>query len=121
MPQPASQPCSPLNRCRQEVATIEQTLDTVPGQQFTIVILQSYVNSLIAVITSLRAASDGEVRRCLRSGDREAVLNNIREARDALQLALKPLTKGGEHNKTNQYYTNLRKARTKLAEALSAW
>ncbi len=103
------------------MATIEDALDTLPGLQFTIPILQSYVTGLIGVITSLRGASDSEVRSCLRSGSRESVLESIREARDALQLALQPLMVGGENNRNNQYYTNLRKARSKLAEALRYW
>jgi len=101
------------------VATIERSLGTTLGIQFTQTVLTDYANKLLSVIAALREASDTDVRRCVRS--REAVTENIYEACDELQLALQQLIEKDERGKNRQFLKCLRNARKKLADALKYW
>lgn len=101
------------------MASIARDLDTVPGFQLTIPTLTDYVNTLIGVISVLLDAKDQEVRSALRS--KVAVMKNMREARDALQVALMQLIEKGEKGKDTKYFSCLRAACDRLGEALSYW
>jgi hypothetical protein len=115
------QPCNSLQVYRATVAKIEESLDTANARRLTAIVLSSYEKGLRNIIKVIRDASDDTIGRCMRSKSRSAVLDNIREARDQLNLAIMQLEQRDEKGKNNQFFRNIRMCRGRLEDALRNW
>jgi hypothetical protein len=100
---------------KQVIAEIEYVIDTGKRREFTVKVLEQFVDRVADVLTWVRR-HENDASSYIKYSDKVSDL--LREARNALDLARNELsTKGFNKNYTN----NLEEGRRKLKGVLDAW
>jgi hypothetical protein len=100
---------------KQVIAEIEYVIDTGKRREFTVKVLEQFVDRVVDVLTWVRL-HENDASSYIKYSDKVSDL--LREARNALDLARNELsTKGFNKNYTN----NLEEGRRKLEGVLDAW
>lgn len=96
---------------RLQLANIEQMLDTHPTA-FTLSTLEDYISEVLSSILFVRDVPEETAE------EKEAILEQLRQARVELALAIEEIE---ERGKTRTYYHCIEQGRKYLATALKIW